>query len=162
MYLPNLDEFRDTALLSWNTTALSQSNCRNFSCSNISVGNNTICSDIWSKYHDWYLKVVIRKFHEPLAEWNLRQFLKYHDWYLCQIPRTNHAKVCLYYYPQKVCNFHIYVFQIKMKNHCYNPIKLQKFLIYYIRSFCNLIGLDQWYFTLIWDTYMWKLQTFCR
>ena len=27
----------------------------------------------------------------------------------------NHAKICLYYYPQKVCNFHIYVFQIKFK-----------------------------------------------
>ena len=32
---------------------------------------------------------------------------KYHDWYLCQISRTNHAIICLYYYPQKVCNFHM-------------------------------------------------------
>ena len=31
----------------------------------------------------------------------------------------------------------------------------------YMRNFCNLIGLEQWYFTLIWNTYMWKLQTFC-
>ena len=33
--------------------------------------------------------------------------LKYHEWYLCQISRTNHAIICLYYYPQKVCNFHM-------------------------------------------------------
>ena len=33
-------------------------------------------------------------------------------------------------------------------------------LYYCIRNFCNLIGLEQWYFRLIWNTYMWKLQTF--
>ena len=33
-------------------------------------------------------------------------------------------------------------------------------LYYYVRNFCNLIGLEQWYFSLIWNTYMWKLQTF--
>ena len=33
--------------------------------------------------------------------------VKCHEWYLCQIPRTNHAIICLYYYPQKVCNFHM-------------------------------------------------------
>ena len=33
---------------------------------------------------------------------------------------------------------------------------------YYMRtSFWNLIGLEQWYSSLIWNTYMWKLQTFC-
>ena len=31
--------------------------------------------------------------------------LKYHEWHLCQISHTNHAIICLYYYPQKVCNF---------------------------------------------------------
>jgi len=31
-------------------------------------------------------------------------------------------------------------------------------LYFYMR---NLIGLEQWYFSLIWNTYMWKLQTFC-
>ena len=56
--------------------------------------------------------------------------LKYHEWYLCQISRSNHAIInCLYYYPQKVCNFHMYVFQIKLKYHCSKPIKLQKFLM---------------------------------
>ena len=34
------------------------------------------------------------------------------------------------------------------------------FLYHYMRNFCNLIGLEQWYFSLIWNTYMWKLQTF--
>ena len=33
--------------------------------------------------------------------------LKYHEWYLCQISRTNHAIIGLYYYLQKVCNFHM-------------------------------------------------------
>ena len=43
------------------------------------------------------------------------------EWYLCQILRTNNAIICLYYYPQKVCNFHKY--------HCSKPIKLQKFFM---------------------------------
>ena len=30
-----------------------------------------------------------------------------------------------------------------------------------MRNFCNLICWEQWYFSLIWNTYMWKLQTFC-
>ena len=37
-----------------------------------------------------------------------------------------------------------------------------KRLYYYMKNFCNLIGLEKWYFSLIWNTYMWKLQTFCR
>ena len=50
--------------------------------------------------------------------------LKCHEWYLCQITRTNLAIICLYYYPQKVCNFHMWVFQIKLKYlHCSKPIK---------------------------------------
>ena len=34
-------------------------------------------------------------------------------------------------------------------------------LYYYVRNFYNLIGLEQWYFSLMWNAYMWKLQTFC-
>ena len=34
-------------------------------------------------------------------------------------------------------------------------------LYYYMRNFCNFIGLEQWYLSLIWNTYLWKLQTFC-
>ena len=33
--------------LRWNNTALSQSYCRNFSCSSISMDNNKICSDMF-------------------------------------------------------------------------------------------------------------------
>ena len=63
-----------------------------------------ICSDIWHKYRRVIFQNVIRKFET---------ILKYHEWYLCQTSRTNHAIICLYYYPQKVCNFHMKVFQIK-------------------------------------------------
>ena len=34
------------------------------------------------------------------------------------ISRTNHAIICLYYYQQHVCNFHMQLFQIKLKYHC--------------------------------------------
>ena len=33
-------------------------------------------------------------------------------------------------------------------------------LYYYMRSFCNLIGLEQWYFSLIWNT-CWKITSLC-
>ena len=39
--------------------------------------------------------------------------------------------------------------------------RIYSLLYYYMINFCNLIGLEQWYFNLIWNTYMWKLQTFC-
>ena len=43
-----------------------------------------------------------------------------------------------------------------------NQAKYQKpCLYYYMRNFCNLIGLDHWCFSLIWNTYMWKLQNHC-
>ena len=87
--------------------------------------NSMICSDIWEKYHEWYFKIVIQNFTRVKFE----TILKYHNWYLYQISRTNHAIICLYYYRQKVCNFHMQVFQIKVKYHCSKPIKLQKFLI---------------------------------
>ena len=30
-------------------------------------------------------------------------------------------------------------------------------LYYNMRNFCNLIDLEKWYFSLTWNTYMWKL-----
>ena len=57
--------------------------------------------------------------------------LWYHQCYLCQISHANHAILCLYYYAHKVCNFHMWVFQINLKYHCSKPIKLQKFLMYW-------------------------------
>ena len=84
-----------------------------------------ICTDIWEKYDEWYFKIVIQNFKRVKIE----TILKYHNWYLYQISPTNHAIICLYYYRQKVCNFHMQVFQIKVKYHCSKPIKLQKFLM---------------------------------
>ena len=40
-------------------------------------------------------------------------------------------------------------------------LRRESWQVYYMRNFCNLIGLEQWYFSLIWYNYMWKLQTFC-
>ena len=59
----------------------------------------------------------------------LETILKYHEWYLCQISRPNHTIICLHYYPQKVCNFHMQVFQITLTCHCSKPIIMQKFLM---------------------------------
>ena len=65
----------------------------------------------------------------PVRRVKFETILKYHEWYLCQISRTNHAIICLYYYLRKVCTFHIQVFQIKVKYHCSEAIKLQQFLM---------------------------------
>ena len=46
------------------------------------------------------------------AQMKLETMLKYHQWYLCQ--SRSHAIICLYYHLQKVCNFHIQVFQMKL------------------------------------------------
>ena len=34
-------------------------------------------------------------------------------------------------------------------------------LYYFVRNFFNLVGLEQWYFSLIWNTCMWKIQNVC-
>ena len=49
------------------------------------------------------LYVISRAFGQVKFE----TILKYHEWYLCQIPRTNRAIICLYYCPQRFCNFHM-------------------------------------------------------
>ena len=51
--------------------------------------------------------------------------------------------------------------EIITKEKCFDLITDSLNLYYYMRNFCNLIGLEQWYFSLIWNTYMWKLQTSC-
>ena len=33
-------------------------------------------------------------------------------------------------------------------------------IIFYMKNYSNFIGLEQWYFGLIWKTYMRKLPTF--
>ena len=72
----------------------------------ISIGNSMICSDIWHKYHKWYFKIVIRNFTSRQASeiWDNFEISRV---VFMQILRTNHAIICLYYYLQKVCNFHM-------------------------------------------------------
>ena len=102
--------------LSGNTTALSQSNCRNLSGSSIIIIISVI----------YYQKYVISR---AVRREKFETILKHHEWYLCQISRTKHAIICLYYYLQRFFNFHMWVFQIKLKYHYSKPIKLQKFLM---------------------------------
>ena len=47
-------------------------------------------------------------------------------------------------------------FQTKLHSTQFN----YHYLHYYMKNFCKFIGLEQWYFSLIWNIYMWKLQTF--
>ena len=89
-----------------------------------------ICSDIWHKYHDWHFEIVLRnltsrnKVSEIWGNFEIsREVLT-----VCQISLTNHSIICLYYYPRKVCDFHMKVFQIKLNYHCPKPIEFQKFL----------------------------------
>ena len=73
----------------------------------LSIGNSMICSDIWHKYHEWYFEIVIQNFANRYRRVKFVTIWKYHEWYICQMSRTNHAIICLYYYPQKLCNFHM-------------------------------------------------------
>ena len=73
----------------------------------LSIGNSMICSDIWHKYHEWYFEIVIQNFASRYRRVKFVTIWKYHEWYICQMSRTNHAIICLYYYPQKLCNFHM-------------------------------------------------------
>ena len=38
---------------------------------------------------------------------------------------------------------------MKPLNRCFKRIKILLVILNYIRNFCNLIGLEQWYFSLI-------------
>ena len=55
------------------------------------IGNSMICSDIWHKYHEWYFEIVIRDNFEISRV----------------VFMPNYAIICLYYYLQRVCNFHM-------------------------------------------------------
>ena len=57
---------------------------------------------------------------------NVPMYVSLHNWWPfhandCVFSRNEQQKV---YYPQKVCNFHMQVFQIRLKYHCSKPIKL--------------------------------------
>ena len=68
------------------------------------MGNSLKSSDIWHKYTSDISKLL---YVISRAVRRVEAILKYHEWHLCQISHTNHAIICLYYYPQKVCIFHM-------------------------------------------------------
>ena len=53
-----------------------------------------------------------------------------------------------------------YEYKILLVETKFNLCVIYLCLYYYMRNFCNLIGLEQGYFSLIWNAYMWKLQPF--
>ena len=85
--------------------------------------------DIWHKYHLRYFKIVSNFTCLMAHEITYNNFGMSLVVFIPINITTNHAIFGLYYYPQKVCNFHISVFQIKLKYHCSKPNKLQKFLM---------------------------------
>ena len=104
---------------------------------------NLIISHQFCRYSDWLISIgnvwfvvifgintssdisnLLYVISRAVGRVRFKTSLKYHEWYLSQISHANHAIICLYYYPQKVCNFHMKVFQIKLKYRCSKPIKL--------------------------------------
>ena len=63
--------------LSWNTTALSQSNCRNFSCRRITVEHHLLATPfLLSKTTFWSLQFTVSSLH-LYDDWKL---FKVHEW----------------------------------------------------------------------------------
>ena len=60
--------------LNWNTSALSQSYCRNFSGSSISIGNSTVSRGIWDKHCEWYFKIHQNIMSRGGGAWYLGSF----------------------------------------------------------------------------------------
>ena len=87
-----------------------------------------ISSDISHKYHEWYFEIVIHNFTGCYVSEIGDNFQISLVVFMANITYKS-CYYLLYYYQQKVCNFHMLVFQIKLKYHCSKPIKLQKFLI---------------------------------
>ena len=74
----------------------------------ICIGNSMICSDITlAKNTMSDISKLLHVISQAVRRVKFEAILKYHEWYLCQILCKNHAIICLYYYPQKVCNFHM-------------------------------------------------------
>ena len=74
----------------------------------ICIGNSMICSDIiLAKNTMSDISKLLHVISQAVRRVKFETILKYHEWYLCQISRKNHAIICLYYYPQKVCNFYM-------------------------------------------------------
>ena len=95
----------------------------------ICIGNSMICVVTLGVNITFDISKLLYAISRAVRRVKFETILKCHEWYLCQMSCTNHDIICLYYYPQKACNFHMQVFQIKLKYHCSKPIKLQKFLM---------------------------------
>ena len=57
---------------------------------------------------------------------------------------------------EKGCFMIVYIVYFANNANC---TSLFPVLYHFMKKFCNLNGLEQWYFSLIWNTYMRKLQT---
>ena len=75
-----------------------------------------IRSDIWRKWHEWYFEIVVRIW-DNFGISRVVFYAKYH------------VQIMLPFVYTTSPNFHMKVFQIKLKYHCSKPIKLQKFLM---------------------------------
>ena len=73
----------------------------------ISIGNSMICSDIWHTDTTSDISKLSYIISRAARQVKFETILNHHEWYLCQISRTNHAIICLYYDPQRFCNFHM-------------------------------------------------------
>ena len=85
--------------------------------------------------------------------------LKYHEWYLCMllfVYTTTHA--------QMVCNFHMRFFKLSWNITALSQSNCRNFSCSSIKIFILLhekfLQFD-WLRVVIWNTYMWKLQTIC-
>ena len=89
----------------------------------------------------------------------------------CFFHSSQPAKFCLKngYFKEQIhwvplyllCLFPVFSHSGHLTSSAFLDVQLLYSLCYYMTNFCSLIGLEQWYFSLIWNTYMWKLQTFC-
>ena len=71
------------------------------------IGYSEICSDIWHNFTTSDISILSYVISRALRWVKFETIFKHHEWYLCQISRTNPAVICLYYYPQRFCNFHM-------------------------------------------------------
>ena len=71
-----------------------------------SIGNSMICS-VFGINATSDISKLLYVISRAVRRVKFETTLKYHEWYFCQISRTNHALIYLYYYPQKVSNFHM-------------------------------------------------------
>ena len=102
---------------------------------------------------------ILRTFEAAKNHWNFvsSNTFQYHVWeYMLSL-----LKASIGWALSKALSYHSNHFLLS-KWMCLNGFSLFFVMNWFVmRNFCNLIGLEQWYFSLIWNTYMWKLQTFC-